>query len=384
MSYILEALKKSDAERKLGEEAVKDGADLNLNISVPAGPRKSWPIKIGAGFTLVVLVGLSATYVLNKKAPQNGVHRVVAVAAKPNVGPVVTPIVKPLAKAVVKSVAKPLAEPFVTPVVTPVPKPAPKPQPKPKLDPKPSQNPAPKPAVNFRPIAKPNLPPLTSANAYVDRAWGSMDDALYGQAIADLDAALTLEPTFPKAWFAHGWANEKSGNEQAAIQDYDRAIEAKPDHAFALFSRGFLHLYTGNPQAAVVDFVRTQGVATDDTLRLYSRLWLYLSRERAGQNGLLRLREDTKHEVLNIWPGPLVQFFTGNIDVKAVLKAIETTTDEHLQERRATGYFFLGIFEQLTGNNHNARSYFEKVLATGAIQYRQYDAALRELERLNR
>ena len=362
MSYILEALKKSDAERKLGEETVKDGPDLTANIVVPASPRKSWPIKVGTGFTLLVLLGLGATYVLNKKAPKNGVHSVVAVAAK----------------ATVQSVTAPPAAPIAEPVAEP------EPAPKPKLAPKPAQNPAPKPAVKIRPMTKPSQPPLTSANAYVDRAWGSMDDGLYGQAITDLDAALTLEPTFPKAWFAHGWANEKSGNEQAAIQDYDRAIEAKPNHAFALFSRGFLHLYTGNPQAAVVDFVRTQGVATDDTLRLYSRLWLYLSRERAGQNGLLQLREDTKHETLNIWPGPLVQFFTGNIDVKAVIKAIETTTNEDLQERRATGYFFLGIFEQLTENDHNARSYFEKVLATGAIQYRQYDAARRELERLNR
>lgn len=53
-------------------------------------------------------------------------------------------------------------------------------------------------------------------------------------------------------------------------------------------------------------------------------------------------------------------------------------------ERQATGHFFLGIKALEDGKTDKARTHFEKVLATGAVQFRQYDAAKRELERLNR
>lgn len=226
------------------------------------------------------------------------------------------------------------------------------------------------------------LPALKSAKAYVNRAWSSMEKGLYGQAIADLDIALTSEPAYADAWFARGWALEKSGDEAAAITDYGRAIDAQPGHAMALFSRGFLNLYGGNPLDAVVDFVRTQGVAETESLRLYSHLWLYLSRVRAGQKAQARLKDDAARENLSHWPGPLVLYFTDAMSESAVQDAIEQGPKSGLKERRATGYFFLGVSAQLTGDKDRARGYFEKTLSTGAIDYRQYDAAGRELNRL--
>jgi lipoprotein NlpI len=135
-----------------------------------------------------------------------------------------------------------------------------------------------------------------------------------------------LPTAYAEAWFARGWALEKSGNETAAIVDYGRAIDAKPGHAMALFSRGFLNLYGGNPHDAVADFVRTQGVAKDESLRLYSHLWLYLSRVRADQNAQERLKSDTAQASLAQWPGPLILHFLGNMNESAVLTFIEQGT----------------------------------------------------------
>ena len=96
------------------------------------------------------------------------------------------------------------------------------------------------------------------------------------------------------------------------------------------------------------------------------------------------MRDDAINENLAAWPGPLVNHFLGHIEEGRVLAAIEGGDQAHLIERRCTGYFFLGINALLNGDKPRARNYFEKTLATGAVQFRQYDAAKRELDSLNR
>ena len=368
MSYILDALKKSDAQRKRAQQDNNDDSPSSVSSLPPQNPKKPWAGIFAGGFAIVAVLGLGVSFMVNNESPVSAAHP----APQQQMTKVVAPVAEPVAEVVPKSEPEP--EP------KPEPKAEPAPKPEPVVDVKPEPKPEPKPIV----APKPNLPPLKSAQAYVDRAWTSMDGGLYGQALNDLDLALISEPAFAEAWFAHGWANEKNGDQKAAVSDYNHAIDAKPDHAFALFSRGFLNLYNGNLQAASVDFVRTQGVAQDEALRLYSHLWLYIARQRLGQNARSRLLETFETQNLPVWPGPLVKYFQGTLDEQAVITAIETSTDDVRKERRATGYFFLGVFEQLTGNNHNARIYFEKTLATGAVQYRQYDAAGRELKHLNR
>ena len=400
MSYILEALKKSDAERKRGEVPTLSDAPAAASYSTQPGAHPV--VLIAAGAAAVLTIGGTAAWLMlggDSQAPAPAPQEMAQAAPKvitevvPEVAPEVAPEVVP--EVVVPEVVVPEVVPEVTP--EPIAEAKPEPQPKAlpeapviaeviaelKAEPVPSPTaqqtappiPAPvsvvKPAVKPAPTkpvlakpAKPALPTLKSASAYVDRAWTSMDKGLYAQALADLDRAVAREPAFADAWFARGWALEKSGDEANAIHDYGRAIDAQPDHAFALFSRGFLNLYGGNPRDAVVDFVRTQGVATDDSLRLYTHLWLYLSRTRAGQAARPPLQDATAGENLARWPGPLVLHFMDAMDESAVLNAIEQGPKAGLKERRATGYYFLGISAQIAGNADLARRYFEKTLAT--------------------
>lgn len=401
MSYILEALKKSDAERKRGDVPTLSDAPAAPASGAPSATNPITLLAAGA-VAFIAIGGLGAWLLLGddeapapvqvaQQAPQQVVEATPAPAPEP--APEPEPLPEP----------EPVPEPAPEPVSAPEPQPMPaaqevtvleaKPAPAPQVEAK--GEPIPEPISVVRPEPKPErkpvaaaktktrtLPTLKSAGAYVDRAWSSMDKGLYAQAINDLDLALSREPAFADAWFARGWALEKSGDAAAAVLDYGRAIDAKPDHAFALFSRGFLNLYGGKPRAAVVDFVRTQGVAEDESLRLYSHLWLYLSRARANQNAPVRLKDDAARENLSHWPGPLLQHFLGTRDEPAVRAAIETGPKEGLKERRATGYFFLGISAQLAGDKSRARAYFEKTLATGAVDFRQYDAAKRELDAL--
>jgi len=439
MSYILEALKKSDAERKRGAVPTIEGSPAH---AAPQAARSHavlpWVVAGTLGVAVVSLAGLAflRPSIFIAEAPTSlGMAETqppaVAKASPaimpepesefgPESGPEfeANPEPAPATKAAVEAAIAPVVEPPTKP--EPMAKAPPKPQPQ--TTPKPERppitihrptpkvvqdtppvvvettakttTPAPEPVVMPRkpsmimapkttPAPAPKTNPPGDAKTFVDRAWSSIDKGLYNQALRELSQAVEIEPNLADAWFARGWANEKSGKELSAIGDYARAIAAKPDHAFALFSRGYLNLYVGNPRSAVTDFVRTQGVTQDRSLRLYSHLWLYLSRLRSDQDALARLSEDAAHEDLTAWPGPLVSHFLGQTEEGRVLAAIKNGEDKDSVERRCTGYFFLGISALNKGDKKRARSYFEKTLATGAVQFRQYDAAQRELDRLN-
>lgn len=451
MSYILEALKKSDAERKRGEIPTLNAADQFAPPDDAQGKRLL-PWILSAALTVAVL-GLTGILVLapnEGQAPQPVVQvdpvDVVQNTPQPALTPKPAPKPEPVLEA--KSPVLPVTEPMtkaaptretmpapveIQPesVATSMPQTPPEPEPKPEPEPEPEpivQSPAqaapepehpspvtiytrtpdsePKSTPPSQTVAKPEAVPapeptieikakpvekrpaqnkrLKSAKVYVDKAWGSIDKGFYNQALRDLDQAVKLEPNYADAWFARGWTNEKSGNELSALGDYGRAISAKPDHAFALFSRAYLNLYIGSVRSSVTDFVRTQGVAQDQGLRLYSHLWLYLSRTRAGQDAQTRLAQDSVGEKLDQWPGPLIRHFLGYEEPGRVIAAMDEGRTDARLEKRATGYFFLGISALNKGDEDRARTYFEKTLATGAVQFRQYDAAKRELDKLNR
>jgi len=445
MSYILEALKKSDAERKRGTVPTIEGSPAHAATQAERSRTVlPWVVAGTLGVAVVSLAGLvflrPSIFIAEaptsqsmaetpppvvmmaspaimpepesgpESKPESGPEPKPEFGAKPEPAPVTEAAVEAAIAPVVETPTKP------EPMAKAPPKPQPQTTPKPERPPITIHRPTPKVAQDTPPVVvettaktttpvpepvmmprkpsvimapkttpapEPKANPLADAKTFVDQAWSSIDKGLYNQALRELNQAVEIEPNLADAWFARGWANEKSGKELSAIGDYARAIAAKPDHAFALFSRGYLNLYVGNPQSAVTDFVRTQGVTQDHSLRLYSHLWLYLSRLRSDQDALARLSEDAAHEDLTAWPGPLVSHFLGQTEEGRVLAAIENGEAEDSVERRCTGYFFLGISALNKGDKKRARSYFEKTLATGAVQFRQYDAAQRELDRLN-
>jgi len=421
MSYILEALKKSDAERlqshqPRGDDPTPDPQAHFQAASAPSSSHTRRPmlligllvgsVLVGGVLTVSSLGVLPGFPELVFNAPPSPVpeptpqftpptpvpppaqNRPAPKAPLPEAPLPEAPIPQaplpearaakekapPTAQTAPKLVAKPIAKPAPPPVEQPAPSP-------PHLHQeaaRPASTPAP------APVSITDTAAQETAQTLIDQAWVAIDKGFYNQALRDLNRAVALVPNAAEAWFARGWSNEKSGNELSAIGDYARAIAAKPNYAFALFSRGYLNLYIGNPSAAVTDFVRTQGAAQDSSLRLYSHLWLYLSRTRAGREAKARLAEDTRGEDLSPWPGPLVGYFLGQTDENRVLTAIASGPAQTRDERRSTGYFFLGIQALINGDQNRARRYFEKTLATGAVQFRQYDAAKRELDRLNR
>ena len=438
MSYILDALKKSDQERKRGE--VPTITSANNEIEPGKNAQRQMGLKVAAGgfaLGIIIMVGVmfigkdenippqspTEVTVLKPVAAPEPTQELTAetkeTAPEPVPAPATTPENKkatPLAPIQSVTTANP---PVATPAKPAKPEAIEKPAPIIASDPvnanipkaNPSATEAPPPAsqpidkVSNAPAPKrvpgssiaqqpqknetiekyqppvSKLPPLNRASDYLDRGWSSLDRGLFNQAVADFSAAVKMEPGFVDGWFALGWAQEKNEQYNEAIASYTRTIKAKADHTGALFSRGYLELFSGNPLGAANDFNATLNLADGD-FRLYTHAWLFIARTNADADGKSELIGNSNADDLSPWPGPIIKYFAGNLTEAEVLQSIESGSLSGLQERRCAGYFFLGEYALLQGNKTKARDYFEKSLATGVIKLRQFDGARRELAKL--
>ncbi|MDH5488619.1 MAG: hypothetical protein OEX17_01690 [Rhodospirillaceae bacterium] len=441
MSYILDALKKSDQERKRGE--VPTITSVNADASPNVGETKRIGLKIAAGgFALGVAVIAGIMFMVGgDETPQPtstniAVNEVPSSAPQPDEVPVAKaetaqttersvepkPITKPQPDKTSTLETVPKIEPKPTtakqpekpsPIVAanPVDANIPKPDPAATEAPPPasqpvnnvSKAPAPKrvpgstiaPAPTPTPETKetkianalktqkpaPKLPPLDGATAHFDRGWDSMDRGLFNQAVADFSIAVEMEPGFADGWFALGWAQEKNSQDDEAIASYGRAINVKADHAGALFSRGYLQLFSDNPLGATRDFNAAANLAKND-FRIYIHAWTYIAKSKTGIDGVGDLKTNSRNDDLSSWPGHIVRYYAGELNESEVIQFIEDAGQPDLQERRCAGYFFLGEYALLQGDGAKARDYFEKSLATGVVKLRQFDAARRELAKL--
>ncbi len=427
MSYILDALKKSDQERKRGE--VPTIASANNETESDEGVTNKIGLKITAGGFALVTVVLVIVLLSGGDEPSSTPMQTDVAMTPPALEQIAEPKPeakieeKPEAVAVIspepeKEPAKPVIEKSIkvekpktsapiiaaSPIDAEIPKPqlsateasppasqpvsdvskAPAPKkvpgstiataPKPKTETKTSNAP-----VRKKPTA--SLPKLSQASDYLDRGWSSIDRGLYNQAIADFSNAVEMEPGFSDGWFALGWAQEKNEQDADAIVSYTRAIKSKPDHTGALFSRAYLELFSGNASAAVRDFNATISIADGD-LKIYTHIWLFIARSNAGMDAAGRIAIDSRGDDLSVWPGPVIKFYAGRLSEAEVLQSVESEGVSGLQQRRGAGYFFLGEYALLQGNTTKAKEYFEKTLATGAVKLRQFDGARRELAKL--
>ena len=433
MSYILDALKKSDQERKRGE--VPTITSVSADTGSAEGKTKQIGLKIIAGgvaLGVVIIAGVmlidgketpppltnqTADNVADKTTGEIAQNDVVdktqtterSTEPEPEINittekeDVPKPSIKAKPKAktsqqILKSKKPEKTLPIVAakPIDADIPKPdpsateAPPPAPQPVNDvskaPAPKRVPgssvAPQPAVAAK-TQKPKsaLPALGSATQYLDRGWDSMDRGLFNQAAADFSTAVEMEPGFADGWFALGWAQEKNSQDTSAIASYGRAIRVRADHAGALFSRGYLQLFSGNPLGATRDFNATANLAKGD-FRLYTHIWAFIAKGKTGIDGTNDIKTNSQNDDLSSWPGQVIRYYAGELNETQLVQSIEDGDNPNLQERRCAGYFFLGEYALLRGDSKKARDYFEKSLATGVVKLRQFDASRRELAKM--
>lgn len=110
------------------------------------------------------------------------------------------------------------------------------------------------------------------AYVYLNRAtWREKTDEK-GR-LADIDAALAIEPSMPAAILAKADLLRDRGDAAGAIPLYDRAIAAAPDRGDVVFARGLAKVRLGQDKAAKPDLAAAAAWAKGSANRLNSLCW---------------------------------------------------------------------------------------------------------------
>jgi tetratricopeptide (TPR) repeat protein len=214
------------------------------------------------------------------------------------------------------------------------------------------------------------------AQAYSNRgiAYASQgDDDL---AIQDYDEAIRINPKYVNAYYNRGNAYRRKGAYSEAVENYSEVIRLNPKHGNGYSSRGMVRFYQGQFASAAADFAKARQFASDN---LYLALLLHVAETRAGIQPQTSLTEMTRSLDLEIWPGPVVAMFVGQLTEHVVLKA-GTSSDQ--PEKQCQAYFYLGQQRLMQQKKSEAAEMFRQAVATQASTLFEFEAARVELSRL--
>ncbi len=219
--------------------------------------------------------------------------------------------------------------------------------------------------------------------AYLGRGWAHEANGEHRLAIRSYSQAIKLNPLYAAAYLGRGWAYEQLGKPDRAILEYGQAIKSTPDYADAYLNRGILNFYRNRAELAARDFsmVLKNG---DDGMRRYALLWLYLAKSQTGANGKKEIEKKARGTDLAPWPGVIVSMYLGKALPERVIAASRNGNPRKQLENECVAFFFIGQYHLIRGHRNKAVEYFNKTLATGVTYFRQYGAAKAELQRMGR
>ena len=93
----------------------------------------------------------------------------------------------------------------------------------------------------------------------------------FAAAIAEFNAAIAIDRTFPEAFQDRGNAYAASGNVLAAAADYSTAIRLDSDYANAYYNRGNLYLREERYFEAIADYDRVLELRPEDAEAMHNR-----------------------------------------------------------------------------------------------------------------
>jgi lipoprotein NlpI len=219
--------------------------------------------------------------------------------------------------------------------------------------------------------------------AYYNRgvAWHGKHD--YDRAIADYDQAIRLNPQDPQAYDSRGNAWQAKGDLERAIAEYDDAIRLDPQHARALRNRGYARFLRGSFAEAAKDLAETSRLIPGDA---DAARWLFLARARS--DSLQRARAELTAAKVNpddkAWPGPVIGFLLGRMDVNALFQAAEHQDAKVRAEQVCEAEFYAGQWELIQGRGNEARNRLQRAAQSCPKSFFEYEGAVAELRRLGR
>ncbi len=213
---------------------------------------------------------------------------------------------------------------------------------------------------------------------------GVMYDSLGLRSLAQLDFRRALEhkPDFADAYNFIGIHLTLIGQYAQAFESFDSALEIDPNHLYVNLNRGIALYYYGRSELALEDLEQFYVKKPDDT---YRAIWLYFAEAQTDLEGAkLRLIYNSTQLNPNQWSTQIVDLLLGHIDEQTFIDnmAYNLRSSKELIERLCEGYFYLGKFKLIQGNEEAAKNYFRLALSSGVYEFVEHKYARVELERL--
>jgi lipoprotein NlpI len=133
-----------------------------------------------------------------------------------------------------------------------------------------------------------------------------------------------------------------------------------------LEKRGWAHFFNASYDAALTDF---QGIAEISPDNIYSQLWLFVTSGHRGTNPFDAITHDIDPDLLEQWPGVLLQFYLGKKSEAQVLEHFVNDPIQSRLEKSCEASYYIGEYYLINGQVDRALEYFKKAIATGLSEF---------------
>lgn len=168
------------------------------------------------------------------------------------------------------------------------------------------------------------------------------------------------------------------GERGKGVVAYEKAVRVSPEDPWFQAQLGRAYYYQGEFEAAA-DALNTAVVA--DTEDLYNHLWLHLARLRSLRESELVQSADKLD--LAEWPGPVIQFFLGQMDENQFLSTATLEPEAaRRKEKQCEAEFFLGTWHLHKDRKQEAEGRFRTAREICPRDFIEYQGAIMELSAL--
>jgi lipoprotein NlpI len=231
-------------------------------------------------------------------------------------------------------------------------------------------------------IESPGVEGKALAAAFRARAAARGQLLQHAEALDDFSRAIELDPFNPQYYEERARIYLRLREFNAASADLDMALGLDSRRWSAHRDKGRLAAYQRDFHLATTTFARALRMADDESAP-YNALWLDIAARRAGGNPSRVLDEILGELPPGHWPEPVLKMLRGMRTPQEVIDSVALVNPRAALLQRCEAHFYAGELHLVRGEPEAARAAFEAAVATGVIEFLEYDWALRELELLD-
>jgi lipoprotein NlpI len=204
----------------------------------------------------------------------------------------------------------------------------------------------------------------------------------HAEALQDIAHAVELDPFNAGYYEDRARIHLKLREFKAAGADLDMALGLDSKRWSAQRDKGRLAAYQGQFLEAAGEFRRAWRLSDEET-SIYNAIWVDIVERRGGGAGTAAVDDLLRELDPQRWPGPVLAMLREKLPPEEAVAAVRTTDPRAALPLRCEAHFYAGQVYLMRGETARAKAAFEAAVATGAVEYLEYDWALRELEMLS-